>query len=77
MLIGDSKNPKETTVTTTNTTFTATAATTTVSTTGSHGGYTSGSGTPGSISTGNHLDVPQQSNPNLLSPDTLQQRRGK
>ncbi|XP_037915551.1 potassium channel subfamily T member 2 isoform X8 [Hermetia illucens] len=28
------------------------------------------------VTTGNHLDVPQQSNPNLLSPDILNQRRG-
>ncbi|KAL5290205.1 KCNT2 family protein [Megaselia abdita] len=76
VIIADSKNQKETTVTTTNTTFTATAATTTVSTTASHGGFNSGSGTPASISAANHLDVPQQSNPNLLSPDNLQQRRG-
>lgn len=76
VIIADSKNLKETTVTTTNTTFTTIGATTTVTSTGSHGDYTSGSGTPGSISTGNHLDVPQQSNPNLLSPDTLPQRRG-
>lgn len=26
--------------------------------------------------TGNHLELPQQSNPNLLSPDVLNQRRG-
>lgn len=32
--------------------------------------------TPHAISTGNHLDVPQN-NPNLLSPDVLNQRRGK
>lgn len=30
---------------------------------------------PPSLSVGNHLDIPQ-SNPNLLSPDMLNQRRG-
>lgn len=27
------------------------------------------------LSTGNHLDIPQNNNPNLLSPDVLNQRR--
>ncbi|XP_022231224.2 potassium channel subfamily T member 2 isoform X13 [Drosophila obscura] len=31
---------------------------------------------PASLSTGNHLDVPFGNNPNLLSPDVLNQRRG-
>ncbi|XP_033234586.1 potassium channel subfamily T member 2 isoform X14 [Drosophila pseudoobscura] len=32
--------------------------------------------TPATLSTGNHLDVPFGNNPNLLSPDVLNQRRG-
>lgn len=31
---------------------------------------------PPSLSVGNHLDIPQNNNPNLLSPDVLSQRRG-
>ncbi|CRL02893.1 CLUMA_CG015879, isoform B [Clunio marinus] len=31
---------------------------------------------PPSLSLGNHLDIPQNNNPNLLSPDVLSQRRG-
>lgn len=42
--------------------------------TGCGGGLTVGTT---SLSTGNHLDVPQSGNPNLLSPDVLNQRRGK
>ncbi|SPP74099.1 blast:Potassium channel subfamily T member 1 [Drosophila guanche] len=37
---------------------------------------TSLSVTPATLSTGNHLDVPFGNNPNLLSPDVLNQRRG-
>lgn len=34
--------------------------------------------TPATLTTtGNHLDVPYANNPNLLSPDVLNQRRGK
>uniref|UniRef100_A0A1I8NFI1 RCK N-terminal domain-containing protein n=1 Tax=Musca domestica TaxID=7370 RepID=A0A1I8NFI1_MUSDO len=40
---------------------------------GGGGGLTVGTT---SLSTGNHLDVPQAGNPNLLSPDILNQRRG-
>lgn len=73
VIVGDPKSLKETTVTT----CMPTGATTTLTSSGlSHGGYSSGSGTLGSIAANNHLDVPQQSNPNLLSPDTLQSRRG-
>lgn len=32
---------------------------------------------PPSLSVGNHLDIPQNNNPNLLSPDVLSQRRGE
>lgn len=31
---------------------------------------------PPNLSVGNHLDIPQSTNPNLLSPDMLGQRRG-
>lgn len=32
--------------------------------------------TPHSLNTGNHLELPSNNNPNLLSPDILNQRRG-
>lgn len=40
---------------------------------GGGGGLTVGSS---SLTTGNHLELPQSGNPNLLSPDILNQRRG-
>ncbi|BFG04046.1 potassium channel subfamily T member 2 [Drosophila madeirensis] len=43
---------------------------------GGHSLGTSLSVTPATLSTGNHLDVPFGNNPNLLSPDVLNQRRG-
>jgi len=43
-----------------------------------HSMGTSLSITPATLTTtGNHLDVPFANNPNLLSPDVLNQRRGK
>jgi len=43
-----------------------------------HSMGTSLSITPAALTTtGNHLDVPFANNPNLLSPDVLNQRRGK
>ncbi|XP_055379689.1 potassium channel subfamily T member 1 isoform X5 [Condylostylus longicornis] len=63
VIVSDSKtNLKETTLTTTAATTPATTITTTPH--------------AATVTTGNHLDVPQQSNPNLLSPDVLNQRRG-
>lgn len=52
---------------------------------GYSGGSSSGGGVGGgglsvataTLTTSNHLDVPQAGNPNLLSPDVLNQRRGE
>lgn len=49
---------------------------------GYSGGSSSGGGgglsvATATLMTSNHLDVPQAGNPNLLSPDVLNQRRGE